>query len=147
MRRLRPLPACMREGDIILVGGGSAGAAVAARLSADAARRVLLIEDGQDTPPGAVPPETRSAFPGADFNSGYFWPGLASSLRDGQPATPFLQPRVMGGGSSVMGMIAIPGLPGDFERWEQMGARPWGWQDVLPTYQAIICISTVRPAS
>jgi len=137
----------MREADIIVVGGGSAGAAVAARLSADAARRVLLIEAGQDTPPGAVPADIRSTFPAAYFNSGYFWPGLTSSLRDGQPATPFLQPRVMGGGSSVMGMIAIPGLPGDFERWEQMGARHWGWQDVLPTYQAMICDLDVPSAS
>src|SRR3974390_3238006 len=129
----------MREADIIVVGGGSAGAGGAARLAADAARRVLLIEAAQDTPPGAVPADIRSTFPAAYFNSGYFWPGLTSSLRDGQPATPFLQPRVMGGGSSVMGMIAIPGLPGDFDGGGRRGARRGGGRAVLPPSQAMIC--------
>jgi 5-(hydroxymethyl)furfural/furfural oxidase len=43
----------------------------------------------------------------------------------------------MGGGSSVMGMIALRGLPSDYDRWERMGARNWGWQDVLPSFQAM----------
>src|SRR3974390_679157 len=43
----------------------------------------------------------------------------------------------MGGGSSVMGMLALRGLPGDYARWEGMGARHWGWQDVLPTFRSM----------
>jgi choline dehydrogenase-like flavoprotein len=43
----------------------------------------------------------------------------------------------MGGGSSVMGMIALRGLPTDYDAWEQMGARNWGWGDVLPTFQTM----------
>jgi 5-(hydroxymethyl)furfural/furfural oxidase len=43
----------------------------------------------------------------------------------------------MGGGSSVMGMIALRGLPTDYDGWERMGARNWGWQNVLPTFQAM----------
>jgi 5-(hydroxymethyl)furfural/furfural oxidase len=50
---------------------------------------------------------------------------------------PFMQPRVMGGGSSVMGMIALRGLPHDYDQWERIGARNWGWRDVLPTFQAM----------
>jgi 5-(hydroxymethyl)furfural/furfural oxidase len=43
----------------------------------------------------------------------------------------------MGGGSSVMGMIALRGLPADFDAWAQMGARNRGWRDVLPTFEAM----------
>ncbi|MBV9555591.1 MAG: GMC family oxidoreductase N-terminal domain-containing protein, partial [Pseudolabrys sp.] len=67
----------------------------------------------------------------------YFWPGFSASIRDRDPPGPFLAPQVMGGGSSVMGMIALRGIPNDYDTWERMGASHWGWRDVLPTFQAM----------
>lgn len=123
--------------DVVVVGAGSAGAVMASRLSEDGSLRVVLLEAGRDTPPGAVPADIADTFPTSFFNRDYFWIGQTGAMRDGEAQRPFLQPKVMGGGSSVMGMISLRGLPTDYARWEAMGAKGWSWADVEPVFRAL----------
>lgn len=127
----------MDEPDHLIVGGGSAGAVLAARLSEDPNRRVMLIEAGPDTPPGAVPDDVADTFPTSSLNPHYFWPGLRATRRPDSDAYPFPQARIMGGGSSVMGLWTLRGLASDFEAWERAGATGWGPAEAQRLYDAI----------
>jgi 5-(hydroxymethyl)furfural/furfural oxidase len=123
--------------DFLVIGGGTAGSVLAARLSEDASTRVVLVEAGADTPPAATPADIRDTFPSSSLNPAYFWPGLTAVRSDGRPPRPFPQARVMGGGSSVMGLWALRGLPADYDAWVQAGAAGWGWSDVVETFRRI----------
>ncbi|GGI23620.1 GMC family oxidoreductase [Bradyrhizobium guangdongense] len=125
--------------DDVIVGGGSAGCALANRLSADGRRRVLLIEAGMDTPPEATPPEILDSYPmPLFFGDKYIWPGLSAAAgrdAEGKPVVrAYEQARVMGGGSSINVQSANRGLPRDYDEWHALGARGWGWTDVLPYF-------------
>jgi len=67
------------------------------------------------------------------------WPGLRAHwrTRDTSPAITFDQGRIMGGGSSVMGMVALRGTPADYDEWQALGAAGWGWDDVLPHFRKL----------
>ena len=127
----------MVEQDVLIVGGGAAGCILAARLSEDGRRRVALVEAGIDTLPGAVPADIRDPYPRSYFNPDYFWPGLRAKGGVGSADAPYPQARVMGGGSSVMGMWALRGLPSDYDAWRDAGALGWGWSDVLPSFKRL----------
>lgn len=111
---------------------------LANRLSA-AGANVLLLEAGPDTPPDSVPPDIEDIYPRSYFNHAYMWSGLtADQTGDASGAhSPYTQARVMGGGSSLMGMIALRGAPDDYDRWASLGAVGWGWDDVLPYFRAV----------
>ena len=134
----------MESFDYVIVGSGSAGAIIAARLSADPACRVLLLEAGPRDRGliFRVPAAARYAFNARRYNWNYETdpePTLGGR-RIKQP-----RGRVLGGSSSINGLIYLRGHALDYEGWAQAGARGWSYAETLPYFRRLE--TGVDPAS
>ena len=127
----------MGDYDYIVVGAGSAGAVLAARLSENPRTQVLLIEAGRRSHP-------YSRFP---VSFGLLIDNPAANWRyesEPEPGTanrkiPVPRGKVLGGSSAINGLVWVRGQTLDYDTWAQMGARGWSWQDVAPLFTRIEC--------
>ena len=124
----------MTEADFVIVGSGSAGSALAARLSEDGRHSVLVLEyGGTDAGPFIQMPAALS-YP---MNMPRYDWGFASEPEPGLGGRRLVTPRgkVVGGSSSINGMVYVRGHARDFDHWAESGATGWSYADVLPYYK------------
>ena len=122
------------QADYVIIGAGSAGCVLANRLSDDPGTRVVLIDAGG-----------RDWHPLIHIPAGYIklldhptltW-GFKAEADPGTNGRAIAYPRgrVLGGSSSINGLIYIRSQPEDYDYWAQFGNRGWGWDDVLPFFK------------
>jgi 5-(hydroxymethyl)furfural/furfural oxidase len=111
---------------------------MAARLSEAANNKVILVEAGRAYAPDQTPEDISDTYSGsALMNPSYFWKNLkARRTADAAPVY-YEQGRVLGGGSSVNGQVALRGAPEDYDHWHTVGAKGWDWNSVLPYFRRL----------
>ena len=126
----------MAPSDYVIVGGGTAGCILAARLSEDPSTRVTLLEAGP--PDRDIWIHIPAGYARLSKSRRYDW-GYATEAEPELNGRSIAWPRgrVLGGSGSVNGLVFLRGSPHDYDRWAQSGARGWAWDDVLPVFKAL----------
>jgi len=118
---------------IVIVGGGTSGSVLAARLSEDPGQRVTLLEIGTDDDAygdGILnPARAPEAWIGMQ-------PVAMTPMLNGSGVIPMIQGRLLGGTSAVNGLATLRGLPEDYDGWAAAGLSGWGWDEVVDTFIA-----------
>ena len=125
----------IRTADYIIVGAGSAGAALASRLSENGHHQVLLLEAGGETHPLSRVPVSFARFinrPGVNW----LYQSEPEPVTGGR-AIPVPRGKMLGGSSAINGMVWVRGQRQDYDHWAQLGNRGWSWHDVLPVFKDI----------
>lgn len=121
--------------DYAVVGGGSAGAIVAARLAEDPDSRILVLEAGPENTSywSRVP----LGFAKILFKPKFMWLDWKTQPDDSLGGTVYALPhgKLLGGSSAINGLVHVRGNPGDYDQWEQSGATGWNYAAMLPYFR------------
>ena len=124
--------------DYLILGGGSAGCVLAARLSEDPVKKVCLIEAGRDISASTMPAEIRSRYPGrAYLDTGNIWQRLTALMGKRSSERRYEQARILGGGSAINALMTNRGAPDDYDEWQRLGAEGWNWDNCLPYFRKL----------
>lgn len=126
----------LAEYDYVIVGAGSAGCVLANRLSADPGVTVALLEAGPgDAHPYVHMPRGVGKLMAMPTHMYHYL--TQPEAHNNQTPDMWLRGKVLGGSSSVNGMMYFRGQPQDYDGWEAAGATGWGWRDMEPAFRAI----------